>query len=120
MTDNTEAVEKLAEVISDIRGAGPTLTLDHIAAQAILAAIQADPLAYVKPKPLEWADRSNGSLVVTAIGRVYFIEVDDDGVYALWIKKFGGSWEFTFHPTLEAAQAAAEAHRDEMLAKEFV
>ena len=47
--DNTEAVEKLAKVIGDYYETQP-----EIIAREILAAIQADPLAYVKPKPLVW------------------------------------------------------------------
>ena len=48
MTDNTEAVEKLAEVIAGDRAVEHEVIFpsDRDLAQAIIAAIQADPLAY--------------------------------------------------------------------------
>jgi len=48
MTDNTEAVEKLAEVVASTCGNYPAKDKDVHIAKAILAAIQASPMAYVK------------------------------------------------------------------------
>ena len=122
-----EAVEKLAGIIvdslyrqdDDSRGYGPAVDSSDRAAQAILAAIQADPLAYVKPKPLEWGPKGVGNRIANSMGYIYFAESDEDGEGTLWIKPKWGDWSFTLHPTLEAAQSAAETHRNEMLAKEF-
>ena len=85
-------------------------------AQEILAAIQADPLAYVKPKPLEWVESGLFKAFQSGIYLVQY-EYDDKGK-ATWA--FGiNDTLISDHPTLEAAQAAAETHRNEMLAKEF-
>ena len=54
MMDNS-AVEKVVNIIAEQY---INIVTDGYVepAQAILAAIGADPLAYVKPKPLEWGD----------------------------------------------------------------
>ena len=104
--DNTEAVEKLVEALDnydpDIMGEVYPHTL-----QAILAAIQADPLAYVKPKPLEWDEPDDGVFEAKGIQDYYEINTLVSGF----------SLEYSFDPigekygniydTLEAAQAAA-------------
>jgi len=48
--NNDKVIEKLAVIITDECGSGP----NNDFARIILAAIQADPLAYVKPKPLNF------------------------------------------------------------------
>ena len=87
MTNET-AVEKLAGIIhtatksalidydisEEVFGADVELyASDLLTAKAILAAIQADPMAYVKPKPLEW--RMGFS---HAMGMIYHIAKDGD------------------------------------------
>ena len=117
MTDNTEAVEKLAVIIENETN-GSSWYPNVSAAQAILAAIQADPLAYVKPKPLEWDFSSprRARFVPSKCG-MYEIVIAHNH-YQLKIGATGNSSEHR-HPDFEAAQAAAETHRNEMLAKEF-
>ena len=94
------------------------------AAEDILAVIQADPLAYVKPKPLEWVeDESNtktryGAGAESAFGEYsitssyanpfYNVEIgvviEDEGEEVIWdYKRISHNKE----RTLEAAQAAA-------------
>ena len=116
--DNPKAFEKLAENIRDYR----TLTDDPTnsgLAKSILAAIQSDPLAYVKPKPLEWGGDYNAG-AETSFGSYSIRDTLDDRFE--WAFTSRGDWDVSdcSYPTLEAAQAAAETHRNEMLKKEFV
>ena len=64
--DNTEAVEKLAKVVGFYYETQP-----EVIAREILAAIQVDPLAYVKPKPLEFvhgvAESGAGRYVIESV-----------------------------------------------------
>ena len=53
MTNET-AVEKLDELIFVNTTIDETTLTEIHDFKAILAAIQSDPMAYVKPKPLEW------------------------------------------------------------------
>lgn len=75
-------------------------------AKDILAAIQADPLAYVTPKPLEWAEweqySKTGVSAPTGIGR-YFAYKDYGGIRLILNVE-----TIRYYPTLEAAQAAAQ------------
>ena len=87
MTDNTEAVEKLVLILHSNTYC-PTVNVGRDLAQAILAAIQAAPLAYVKPKPLEWDGFISGA---------YRIEVLDGGIANLW-----------FHDAREVAEGEPE------------
>lgn len=103
--DNTEAIEKLGELILD----GYSHTTEG-AAKLILAAIQADPLAYVKPKPLEWHVSTSGMdfSANSALGRFEICMRGD--VYDADFKANGKRiWDTVQHdcPTREAAQAAA-------------
>ena len=112
--DNTEAVEKMERLILGL--AGKTWSWESIA-KDILAAFQADPLAYVKPKPMRWIERqvSKGVLLQAHTGLgVYKIQ----GVTGFYVT-FNDNIASDVEPTLEAAQAAADTHRNEMLAKEF-
>ncbi len=117
MTDNTEAVEKLAELLYS------NMEFEELDVKAILAAIQADPLAYVKPKPLEWRTMTEqftrhvkNHWVCESTNHMY--QIYDCGGY--WRVQMGALViKFDSCFTLEAAQAAAETHRNEMLAKEF-
>ena len=114
MTD-IKAVDKVASIIFKETGG---VYLQENAAIAVLAAIQADPLAYVKPKPLEWVFK-NECYVAKVMGNSYVIEEDVgdcDFELRAWSR---GRHTGSLHPTLEAAQAAAETHRNEMLAKEL-
>ena len=116
--DNTEAVAKLAKVIFQATG-GKNMPI--AAAQAILAAIQADPLAYVKPKPLEFRVDGNDELIAkTQFGLYEIQDCSEFGFDVSFLPADSDVWEpICNEPTLEAAQAAAETHRNEMLAKEF-
>ena len=102
MTDNTEAVEKLAEIIrNDEFDRRYAATM----AKAILAAIQVDPLAYVKPKPPTWSNVGDRWVCELFSVDYYVIHYDrrsSVGDYSLFIR---GIW--TPYYTLEAAQAAA-------------
>ena len=107
----SDAVEKLAEIteyaydnVMDI-----DVTQDMICdsiAQSILAAIQANPLDYVKPKPLVWRRDDECHWVADAFGFDFYPIIYDDrstvGCYSAFIQ---GEW--VPHPTLEAAQQAA-------------
>lgn len=115
MTDNTEAVEKLAEVIAGDRAVDHDTIFpsDRDLAQAVLAAIQADPLAYVKPKPLVWLPHSHVDYLYQADVANGFYEIKDTytpNLFELSIgsdrKGVGTKWHSS-HNTLEAAQAAA-------------
>ena len=81
MTDNTDAVEKLEDILEKNMEAKPwdssqaDLKGIERTAKAILAAIQADPLAYVKVRPLVWHGFVSGA---------YRIEVLDGGIANLW------------------------------------
>ena len=135
MTDNTEAVEKLAEIYHTAR-----YEQHECPFAAILAAIQADPLAYVKPKPLVWGpmdwDTDDYGCVVWGEFSSGLVSLSECGIYAISefdVDKFmwtqGDLFNMRYssypdrvipwHPTLEAARAAAETHRNEMLAKEL-
>ena len=100
--DNTEAVEKLAGFITNMFYI-KAQDAENISGE-ILAAIQADPLAYVKPKPLEFKYEDTGFddwSARSAFGE-YRI-ADSMSGFALFIgKKRLGAFD-----TLEAAQAAA-------------
>ncbi len=87
----TDAVEKLVDI-----------------AKAILAAIQADPMAYgIKPKPLEWEDGgwNHDEICHTGFGLFYKVTTSD----GLWIlEKHEGSTSLTsVWDNPEAAKAAA-------------
>ena len=115
--DNTEAIEKVAKLIlkaaQGVQVKGPE-EWATIRAQAILAAFQADPLAYVKPKPLEWrTDPLDVTVEVFGIEDFYSIRT----LCGFYLSINGEEWGS--YLSLEAAQAAAETHRNEMLAKEF-
>jgi len=119
MSDNSEAIEKLAGLIYEyVDGGGGTLQSEDVegAGQAILAAFQAAPLKFVKPKPLRWLATHEHNYEAKAFGGEYLIEGRNVG-YLWWVPTFRGAG--TPAATLEAAQAAAETHRLEMLAKEF-
>ena len=117
----TEAIEKLADMLSaDITHRTSLKSLNTLLAEQILAAFQADPLAYVKPKPLEWV----GGDGVTASKEYFTADNEMGGHYWTLEGELGCSFDLDAfdeidYPTLEAAQAAAETHRNEMLAKEF-
>ena len=115
--DNTEAVEKLETVLHDETAGLLGPVTERAATKDILAAIQADPLAYVKPKPLEWKEENDRWVATIFDVDQYIIGYDTRSIvgdYSLFIR---GEW--TPYHTLEAAQVAAETHRNEMLAKEF-
>ena len=87
MTDNTKAVEKLAAMVT-INTALP-YGVDRkyflAAARAILAAFQADPLEFVKPKPLIFdyvgEDRETGAKTWTAnASELYYAVVERIGI----------------------------------------
>ena len=104
--DDTEAVEKMERLILGL--AGKTWSWESIAKDT-LAAFQADPLAYVKPKPLEWEEESDRWVATIFDVDQYIIGYDTRsivGEYSLFIR---GEW--TPYYTLEAAQAAAEDDR---------
>ena len=98
--DNETAVETLAEIISE--SAYENGTDCQEAARGVLASFRAAPMAYVKPKPLEWkgeahntyADRGPFTYVVQHVTARIF-EVRRNGHFV------------TAKITLEAAQAAA-------------
>lgn len=101
-TDNTEVVEKLAWIIANISWHD---NASKAAARTILAAIQADPLEFVKPKPLEWVEENDRWVATIFDVDQYIIGYDTRsivGEYSLFIR---GEW--TPYHTLEAAQAAA-------------
>ena len=124
MTDNSEAVEKLVDVMEntsdDALGSGHTILSMRIMAQEILAAIQANPLAYVKLKPLEWEKDTRADyrkLWASSVGIIYEINVGNEG--GAWLYVNSVCLDIKPQETLEAAQAAAETHRNEKLLKEF-
>ena len=99
-----DAVEKLAEILDEL---GRDNSNEYIA-HAIIADITETPLAYVKPKPLEWETPEIGIFEAKGIQDYYEIKV----------LLVGFSLEYHFEPigkkygniydTLEAAQAAAQ------------
>ena len=105
VTDNTEAVavEKLTDILL-IQYDGWD---NHELAKAILAAIQADPLAYVKPKPLEWISKGGNRHKARFLGTCYVIEPYGDG-FGLFVVTDGcEEQEIGCFPIIEAAQIAA-------------
>ncbi len=109
MTGNTEAVEKLVKIFWD----SDTLDTKEDIAKAILVAIQADPLAYVKPKPLGWEGPFSQSEVDWSFsGGCEYRAKTEKFKYYIWSRTDGTfyvpqlSMTITY-PTLEAAQAAA-------------
>ena len=140
MTTNTEAVEKLAGVVfktyhpsnmcaqdwdsGAVLGGGNSYRKDMLRiADKVLAAIQADPLEFVKPKPLEFvhgvAESVAGRYVIESVlatdGErrvIWACNPDESDPFYMYQNGIGAKDE-------EAAQAAAETHRNEMLAKEF-
>lgn len=118
--DNEKAIEKLRAAVDNNLTIDPTSDLGHmimnISIAGLLAAIQADPLAYVKPKPLVWEDAGwNHDVYARMSFGLYEITKKVGGIELA----FGGE-RIRLYRTYEAAQAAAEAHRNEMLAKEFI
>ncbi len=104
MTDNTEAVEKLAEIIGENVN---FLYCDGIpdAAKAILAAIQADLIGYFPPKPLEFElVGTPPTYVSTSLD--YGIQEGVEYGRTVWVLDERDEF-LSEHPTLEAAQAAA-------------
>ncbi len=99
----TDAVESMSDVISKHSYQVPH-GMELV--QAILAAIQADPLAYVKPKPLEW-DEIDGSHVSWNY-EIYRNHQYGNLVWELWLHKpLSEESILSVHPSLEAAQSAA-------------
>ena len=80
--DNTEAAEKLADLFADTWNADYSM---YDSTKAILAAIQADPWKYVKPKPLVWHTGS--------IGVGHEFAETEFGTYHVW---GGGTWAGPF------------------------
>ena len=117
------AIEKLAAMITINTALPYGVDRRHFknAAKAILAAFQASPLEFVKPKPLEWAKTSYGNPECKTIIGTYRINSATNGGYAVVIgyRVLRTVEGLSNYPTLEAAQAAAETHRNEMLKKEF-
>lgn len=122
MMDNSEAVEKLAdEILDDPSCVLTTYGAKHVSKIA-LGAIQADPLAYVKPKPLEWGEWEDGMRLLcwsrvrklrsvkTSIGE-YTIGRRCESIYGPessdWVLE-GPSGEIGVYPNDVAAQAAAQ------------
>lgn len=111
----TDAVEKLTGIMRDCGksrqvkgGLGHLDYEEHLnAAQAILDEIRKDPLAYIPVKELEW----EGIYSKVVFGAYYQILVSRSGKsYCLQFIDRDGSITLGYHPTLEAAQAAAQAH----------
>lgn len=104
--DNTEAVEKLYSLLED-NGLDEYNTLTYRdQAQAILDAIQADPLAYVKPKPLEWYPKPD-RWKTEILGVAHVIEPSDGEFDLYCIVSALEEFELGSFSTLESAQAAA-------------
>lgn len=96
-----DAVETVSEIIATCIGA-----FDDVedVETRILAAIQADPLAYVKPKPLVW----DGIFARVIFGGNYQILESQTGKsHCLQVVYKNYSHTVGYFPTLEAAQAAA-------------
>ena len=102
--DNTEAVEKLDEILGGFEWRCDADYEEN--AQAILAAIQADPLAYVKPKPLEWRQKPD-RWKTDILGVAHIIEPSDGGFDLFCIIDALEEFELGCVETLEAAQDAA-------------
>ena len=103
MTDNTAAVEKLAGILQEDERSPLYEEYANIVAGIILAEFQRNPLAYVKPKPLEWVDQEN------PFNNYKFLRADTS---MGWYEIHGTTWSYNSGgsgnpPTLEAAQAAA-------------
>ena len=96
--DNKQAVEAILAILGSFSG-------PQEKAEAVVAAFQADPLAHVKPKPLEWVNQiahsKEGTSANTGIG-IYFAYRDYGG-----IRLSLQGVTIRYYPTLEAAQAAA-------------
>lgn len=121
MTDKTEAVEKLAALFEDYTEQERSTGFCTTDWKGFLAAIQADLIGYFPPKPLEWVKDIYGWKANPA--DPYFIADPNMTGTDLFALRLGPPLHYRIaenFPTLEAAQAAAEIHRIEMLAKEFV
>ena len=119
--DNTEAVAKLEDIVLEHED---ELYSADITAEAILAAFQAAPLEFVKPKPLEWVEGK--AFVHNWLYYETLPQLEEGGYFLLLnartLEPSGSTDAVIFlakHPTLKAAHSAAETHRNEMLAKEF-
>ena len=107
--DNTEAVEKLVEVIFEAQR--QKVTKRSQLAQEILAAIQADLIGYFPPKPLEWmefpprkiSDEIEDCRRFQSTNRLYELQ----NVGAMWAIMKDDECIKHVIMTLEAAQAAA-------------
>lgn len=104
--NNETAVEKLRLIM------GEYLHVDFEwpqqgpkAALAILAAFQADPMAYVKLKPLEFIERRN--MTWEAVGWDYKIISNRDGT---WRVRKGGRILFRRQKSYEAAERKTNEH----------
>ena len=99
---DTKAIAKLDELIWDNTTEYPSGF--DIEADKILAAIQAAPLSYVKPKPLEW----DGIYAKTVFGAYYQILESRSGKsWCVQIVFKDGSHTICYAQDREAAQAAA-------------
>lgn len=104
-TTDAQAVDTLAEIMADKRE-DFVRPPDTAAATAILAAIQADPIAYgIKPKSLEWVSGEYDRCMATALGHEYRINKIRPHGYLWWTPT--DVERGIPAKTLEAAQAAA-------------
>ena len=105
MSGNAEAVEKLAIAIRGPRPVGENVVYsnDRALGQRAWDALQADPLAYVKPKPLEWIQLGYYEFNVETIFGNYRLRGHKLEGYC-WSLEMG-KWSNIM--PLEAAQAAA-------------
>lgn len=102
MTIYTEAVKNLSEIIA---ATSLNYAPNKVAAQEILAAIQADPLAYVKPNPIVWIERRN--MTWDAKGLDYKIISNRDGT---WRVRRNGKIIFARQKSFEAAEDRTNEH----------
>lgn len=124
--DNSEAIEKLEAIVLEHEN---ELYSADIIAEKILAAFQDDLLGFFPPKPLEWVkiEPLNRHSMPEYIAKTPFGEFEVGENRPEWGERKGWHAVTPTHiaivrnaSTLEAAKAAAETHRNEMLTKEFI
>ena len=83
----TDAIEKLAAVLLEDERSPLYDGYAYTVAEIAIAAIQADPLAYVKPKPLEWwepCSANNQTIGSKTPFGTYYIHIDG-GRHQAWV-----------------------------------